>query len=82
MRYRYAPFVFEKQVKLVCLSTHGTQLSYHGVDSTACATAGLLLVSALLLIYTALVVPVQIFLWDYSDSCNRLCSCNRFQSWD
>jgi hypothetical protein len=31
---------------------------------------GLLLLNGLSLLYTAVVVPVQIFLWDYSDSCN------------
>ena len=48
--------------------------SWWSGDTHCCCihdTAGLLLISALLLIYTALVVPVQIFLWDYSDACNR-----------
>jgi hypothetical protein len=30
----------------------------------------MLLTSGTLLLYTALVVPAQIFLWDYSDMCN------------
>jgi hypothetical protein len=32
--------------------------------------AGMLFISGTLLFYTAMVVPVQIFLWDYSDPCN------------
>jgi hypothetical protein len=28
-------------------------------------------VSGLLLFYTAVTVPVQIFMWDYSDPCNK-----------
>ncbi len=32
MRYRFVPVAFEKQVKLVCLSRHGTPLSYHGLN--------------------------------------------------
>ena len=35
-----------------------------------CAAA-MLFVSGVLLLYTAAVVPAQIFLWDYSDPCNR-----------
>ncbi len=31
---------------------------------------GMLLASGTLLFYTAMVVPVQIFMWDYSDPCN------------
>jgi hypothetical protein len=31
----------------------------------------MLLASGMLLFYTALVVPVQIFMWDYSDPCNK-----------
>ena len=31
---------------------------------------GLLFMSGILLLYTAMVVPVQIFMWDYSDPCN------------
>ena len=30
----------------------------------------MLFVSGTLLFYTATVVPVQIFIWDYSDPCN------------
>jgi hypothetical protein len=30
----------------------------------------MLFTSGTLLFYTAMVVPVQIFLWDYSDQCN------------
>ena len=30
----------------------------------------MLLVSGTLLFYTAMVVPVQIFMWDYSNQCN------------
>ena len=30
----------------------------------------MLFASGTLLFYTAMVVPVQIFLWDYSDQCN------------
>jgi hypothetical protein len=33
--------------------------------------AGTLFTSGGLLFYTAMVVPVQIFLWDYSDPCNK-----------
>ncbi len=29
----------------------------------------MLFLSGLLLFYTAIIVPVQIFLWDYSDPC-------------
>jgi hypothetical protein len=32
--------------------------------------AGILFTSGALLFYTAMVVPVQIFMWDYSDPCN------------
>ena len=32
--------------------------------------AAILFTSGALLFYTAMVVPVQIFLWDYSDPCN------------
>ena len=32
--------------------------------------AGMLFVSGVLLVYTAIVVPVQIFVWDYSDPCD------------
>jgi hypothetical protein len=32
--------------------------------------AGMLFVSGTLLFYTAMVVPAQIFLWDYSDPCH------------
>jgi hypothetical protein len=32
--------------------------------------AGMLFASGILLFYTAMVVPIQIFLWDYSDTCN------------
>jgi hypothetical protein len=31
--------------------------------------AGLLFTSGLLLVYTALVVPIQMLLWDYSNQC-------------
>jgi hypothetical protein len=31
---------------------------------------GMLFASGILLFYTAMVVPIQIFVWDYSDSCN------------
>jgi hypothetical protein len=31
--------------------------------------AGMLFISGSLLFYTAMVVPVQIFMWDYSDPC-------------
>ena len=31
--------------------------------------AAMLFLSGLLLFYTAIIVPVQIFLWDYSDPC-------------
>ena len=33
--------------------------------------AGMLFMSGTLLFYTAMVVPVQIFMWDYSDVCNK-----------
>jgi hypothetical protein len=33
--------------------------------------AGELVVSFFVLLYTAAVVPVQIFMWDYSDQCNQ-----------
>jgi hypothetical protein len=33
--------------------------------------AGMLFVSALLLLYTAVIAPAQIFLWDSSDPCNK-----------
>ena len=33
--------------------------------------AGLLFTSGALLFYTAMVAPVQIFLWDYADPCNK-----------
>ena len=32
--------------------------------------AGMLFISGTLLFYTSMVVPVQIFMWDYSDPCN------------
>ncbi len=32
--------------------------------------AGMLFASGLLLVYTALVVPIQMLLWDYSNKCN------------
>ena len=32
-------------------------------------SSGILLLSGALLLYTALVVPVQILVWDYSDPC-------------
>jgi hypothetical protein len=38
--------------------------------SCADLMTGMLFSSGILLFYTAIVVPVQIFLWDYSDSCN------------
>ncbi len=31
----------------------------------------MLFLSGMLLLYTAIVVPVQIFLWDYTDLCSK-----------
>ena len=33
--------------------------------------SGMVFTSGILLFYTAMVVPVQIFMWDYSDFCNK-----------
>ena len=33
--------------------------------------AAILFMSGALLLYTALVVPIQILVWDYSDPCNK-----------
>ncbi len=30
-----------------------------------------MLVKTILLVYTAIIIPVQICLWNYDDSCNR-----------
>jgi hypothetical protein len=32
--------------------------------------AGMVFASALLLLYTAIIAPVQLCLWDYADPCN------------
>lgn len=36
----------------------------------------MLFLSGILLLYTAVVVPVQIFVWDYSDPCNKFPTLN------
>ena len=33
--------------------------------------AVVLFLNALFLLYTAIIVPVQIFMWDYTDPCNK-----------
>ena len=38
--------------------------------------AGILFLSCLLLVYSAIVVPVQIFVWDYSDPCHAFPTLN------
>ncbi len=40
------------------------------LPSSASQLAGQLLISGLLLLYTALLSPVQVCMWDYSDPCN------------
>jgi hypothetical protein len=35
------------------------------------SSSGMLFISGILLLYTAIVVPAQIFLWDYTDLCSK-----------
>ena len=61
--------IFESPDKKFFQRTSGNVV-FVFVCSPTCVRAGQLLVSGILLFYTALVSPVQICMWDYTDPCH------------
>ena len=47
------------------------QRALHVVGCLPDSVAGLLMSSTVLLLYTAIIVPVQICMWNYDDPCNK-----------
>ncbi len=58
-------------VKYLCLYVQGQRNLNQQIitDVEVNCLAGVLFTSGILLFYTAMVVPIQILVWDYSDAC-------------